>query len=79
VRAIREQLLDVLRHEGVAPIDVAPGAPFDPETQEAMESQDGPVPEVMVRDVLRPGYRHMGRLLRPARVAVIRPRARNED
>jgi molecular chaperone GrpE len=73
VRATREQLLDVLRREGVTPIDVAPGAFFDPELQEAVETREGPVAEPTVAAVRAPGYTFEGRVLRPARVTVVRP------
>ena len=76
VRATREQLLDVLRREGVTAIDLAPGVPFDPETQEAVETREGRVPEPRVAAVRQPGYTFEGRVLRPARVAVVRPPAR---
>jgi molecular chaperone GrpE len=73
VRATREQLLDVLRREGVAPIDVAPGALFDPELQEAVETREGRVAEPTVAAIREHGYTFEGRVLRPARVAVVRP------
>ena len=73
VRATREQLLEILRREGVGPIDVEPGVPFDPEWQEAVEIRDGPVPVSTVAAVRQPGYTFDGRVLRPARVAVVRP------
>lgn len=73
VRATREQLLDVLRREGVAPIELAPGALFDPEAQEAVETREGRVSEPTVAAVRLPGYTFEGRVLRPARVAVVRP------
>jgi len=73
VRATREQLLDVLRREGVTPIELAPGAVFDPEVQEAVETREGRVAEPTVAAVRQPGYTFEGRVLRPARVAVVRP------
>jgi molecular chaperone GrpE len=73
VRATREQLLDVLRREGVTPMDLAPGAPFDPEVHDAVETREGRVEEPTVEALRQPGYRFEGRVLRPARVAVVRP------
>ncbi|HXV63673.1 MAG TPA: nucleotide exchange factor GrpE [Vicinamibacteria bacterium] len=73
VRATREQLLDVLRREGVVPIDVEPGVLFNPESQEAIETREGAVPEPTVSAVGQAGYTHEGRVLRPARVTVVRP------
>ena len=75
VRATREQLLDLLRREGVALIHVEPGVAFDPELQEAVEIRDGPVPVSTVAGVRQPGSTCDGRVLRPARVAVVRPAA----
>ena len=77
VRATREQLLDLLRREGVARIDVEPGARFDPESQEAVEIHEGDVPETTVAAVRQPGYTFEGRVLRPARVAVLNPPREN--
>jgi len=73
VRATREQLLDVLRREGVRPIELTPGALFDPEVQEAVETREGRVAEPTVAEVRQRGYTFDGRVLRPARVAVVRP------
>lgn len=73
VRATLQQLLDMLRHEGVVPIEVEPGAPFDPRIHEAVESHPGDVAEMTVADVQQPGYLFEGQVLRPARVVVTRP------
>src|SRR5437773_6174568 len=68
VRATLQQLLDLLRREGVAPIEVEPGAPFDPRFHEAVETHEGDVPEMTVAAVRQPGYMFEGQVLRPARV-----------
>jgi len=73
VRATLRQLLDVLQRAGVVPIDVEPGAPFDPRTHEAVETREGDVPEPVVASVSQPGYLFEGQVLRPARVVVTRP------
>ena len=73
VRATLRQLLDVLRREGVTPIEVQPGAPFDPRSHEAVETHEGDVPEPTVAAVSQPGYMFEGQVLRPARVVVTRP------
>jgi molecular chaperone GrpE len=65
--------LDVLRREGVTPIEVQPGAPFDPRSHEAVETHEGDVPEPTVAAVSQPGYMFEGQVLRPARVLVTRP------
>lgn len=61
-------LLAALEKEGLVRIDPA-GAAFDPTEADAVmheEGDDGPV----VSDVLRPGYRWKGRVVRPAMVKV---------
>jgi molecular chaperone GrpE len=73
VRATLRQLLDTLRHEQVVPIDVSPGASFDPRFHEAIETRTGDVPEMAVTEVVQPGYVFEGQVLRPARVVVTRP------
>jgi len=48
-----------------------PNDPFDPSLHEALTSEDrDDVPEPTVIAVYQAGYRHAGRVLRPARVAV---------
>ena len=73
---------DALAKEGLERID-DPGAPFDPTVHDAVEhapaptadeGQTGPSEDVdagpVVADVLRPGYRWKGRVIRPAMVRV---------
>ncbi|MDQ3537851.1 MAG: nucleotide exchange factor GrpE [Actinomycetota bacterium] len=87
VQMVHGQLLDVLRRAGLEDVD-GPGAVFDPNHHEAMmqvaaaddEAADQqPAPngdpverEPVVVEVLRPGYRFKGRVLRPASVKVAR-------
>lgn len=64
----REQLLDTLAAEGVRPIEVEPGQPFDPTLHEAVSGGgDG---HLVVAEVMRRGYTMGERLLRPAMVEV---------
>jgi molecular chaperone GrpE len=61
-------LVGVLEKEGLERIDPK-GQPFDPNEADAVaheDADDGPI----VADVLRPGYRWKGRVLRPAMVKV---------
>jgi molecular chaperone GrpE len=73
VKATLRQLLDILRRGGVTPLDVEPGAPFDPRFHEAVEIQEGNVLETTVTAVSQPGYLYEGQVLRPARVVVTQP------
>ena len=64
----RDMLVGVLTKEGLERIDPA-GEPFDPNEADAVaheEGDEGPV----VAEVLRPGYRWKGRVIRPAMVKV---------
>ena len=64
----RDMLVNVLTKEGLERIDPV-GEPFDPNEADAVAHEagdDGPV----VAEVLRPGYRWKGRVIRPAMVKV---------
>ena len=71
VEMVYAEFLDVLRKSGLEEIGGV-GTPFDPMHHEAMMQveADEPVDEPTVVEVLRPGYRFKGRVLRPASVKV---------
>lgn len=71
VEIVYAKLLDLLRGEGLERID-AQGQPFDPTQHEALFQTEGGDGEAYVTDVLRPGYRLKGRVIRPAGVKVAR-------
>jgi molecular chaperone GrpE len=74
VAAIDRKLRLLLESEGVRPIEIAPGLPFDPREHEALLSvPDSGQPEGTVVTELQRGYRIRDRVLRPARVAVAGP------
>ena len=65
---VHASLVTLLEKEGLSRVDPA-GEPFDPTEHDAVahdEGDGGPT----VSEVLRPGYRWKGRLLRPAMVKV---------
>jgi len=73
VEIVFGELMDLLHKEGLQKID-ALGKPFDPTQHEAvLEVGDGP-PEgdPVVAEVVRNGYTHKGKVVRPAMVKVIR-------
>ncbi len=72
VEIIYQQLLEVLKKEGLEPINPC-SEPFDPECQEAVlsEVRDDHQDETVL-EVLEKGYRLKGVLLRPAKVKVCR-------
>jgi molecular chaperone GrpE len=71
VEIVYAKLLDILRAEGLERID-ARGKPFDPTEHEALFQVEGEDGEPYVADILRPGYRLKGRVVRPAGVKVAR-------
>ena len=73
VRATLQQLHAALRQEGVEPIVVAEGAPFDPQVHEAIAGYAADVARDTVAEVTQTGYTLDGLLLRPARVVVAHP------
>lgn len=72
-QATLRQLYRAFDKGGIKIIDPAPGQPFDPEWHEAMtvqESREHPVDTVL--SVIQRGYSLNGRLLRAARVIVVK-------
>jgi molecular chaperone GrpE len=71
---IRERLWRTLEKEGLEAID-ALGAPFDPELHDAVSQQpSADQPPGTVLEVILPGYRFKGRVIRHAQVVVAGPR-----
>jgi molecular chaperone GrpE len=71
VAAIDRKLRTLLESEGVSPIDVQPGTPFDPREHDAIANVPGTGrQEGEIVEQVRRGYRLRDRVLRPALVAV---------
>ena len=71
IAAIDRKLRLLLESEGVSPIVVAPGVPFDPAEHEAIVTvPESGQPEGAIVAELQRGYRIRDRVLRPALVAV---------
>jgi molecular chaperone GrpE len=70
VELVHAELLGVLEKTGLSRIE-AEGKPFDPNVHEAVMQDEGEG-DLVVADVLRPGYTLRGRVLRPAMVKVTR-------
>lgn len=71
---IERNFLSVLERHGVRREDVAVGAAFDPERQQAMSEQDSTTAAPgTILHVLTAGWALNGRLLRPAMVIVAKP------
>lgn len=69
-----EQLVSILKQEGLEELEIAEGDPFDPNIHEAMlaENRDG-LDQDTVLEVFQKGYTLGQDLLRPARVRVGKP------
>ncbi|MEM7807964.1 MAG: nucleotide exchange factor GrpE [Planctomycetota bacterium] len=75
VRGTLSQFLEVLKNNGVAPIEPADGDEFDANRHEALMQEpreDAPEAPVVTK-LLQKGYDFDGRVIRPAQVAVSRP------
>lgn len=71
VQATISLFLDVLKRHGVSRIEIAPGAPFDPNLHQAvMQQPSADVPPGGVVQVLQHGFLIHDRVLRPASVIV---------
>lgn len=65
---IKAQFEDVLRRNGLEKMEVLPGMPFDPASEEAIGETESSFPAGVIADVIESGYQLNGRVLRPARV-----------
>ena len=73
VQAIGTELESVLLRHGLDPVQVEEDASFDPEFHEAVETVTEDSLTKPRMELLRRGWRFDDRILRPARVRVIRP------
>lgn len=71
---IRAQLEDILRRHGMEAITAASGDTFNPERHESIGEEESEIPEGNVTSVLQKGYTLRGRLIRPARVKIAKPK-----
>lgn len=68
---ITNQLTDILKNEGLAPIEAMVGKEFDPNKMQAVEtSNDESMEDNVITKVMQPGYMYKDRVLRPAMVVV---------
>jgi molecular chaperone GrpE len=71
IRMLDRKAFDVLKAEGLEPIEAGPGMLFDPSVHDAVMGECSPdfEPNAIIK-VLEPGYTLKGRLLVPAKVMV---------
>lgn len=75
---IANQLVDILKQEGLAPID-ALGKEFDPKVMHAMQTEESEESENIVLRVMQQGYMYKDRVLRPAMVVVSKKKNNIEE
>lgn len=76
---ITNQLTDILKNEGLAPIEAKVGKEFDPKNMQAVEtSNDESVADNIITKVMQPGYMYKDRVLRPAMVVVNKKAVKEE-
>ncbi len=79
IELVYGELREVLRQEGLQSLE-AKGKPFDPNLHEAaLEVAGDENGELVVAEVLRPGYLFKGKVLRPSMVKVTRRRSENKE
>lgn len=77
---ITNQLTDILKNEGLAPIKANVGDDFDPKTMQAVEtSNDESIDDNKITKVMQSGYMYKDRVLRPAMVVVNKKEVKVEE
>lgn len=71
LRIVKDQLLALLKEEGVSEIEELVGKEYDPHSAEAVDMVGGEKDNIVV-EVVRPGYMLRETVLRPAQVKVSR-------
>ena len=74
MQIVHDQLMAALRQQQVQEIAPQPGDPFDPNHHQALMQQDADYPTPTVVQLMQKGYTMHDRTLRPAGVAVSRPK-----
>lgn len=72
VYMIRAQLMDAMKRYGLERIDVSLKDLFDPAIMEAVGEMEADGPEDSVADIIEQGYKLQNKVLRPARVRIVK-------
>lgn len=67
---IRSQISDILRKRGLEKIEVKIGDSFNPDVSEAIAETESDKPPGLIIEIIEPGYRLNGKIIRPARVKI---------
>lgn len=78
VQLVHRQITRVFTESGVEEFNPV-GSEFDPNIMEALSMQEADVEKQTVTQVFQKGYRIEGKIIRPARVVVARPRAKENS
>ncbi len=74
---IRTQIKDILKQRGAEEIPLKPGDPYDPSVAEAIaEGESSESPPGSILEVIETGYRLTDRVVRPARVRIVKDESR---
>ena|SRR3989344_4953915 len=71
---IRSQLLDLLKKRGLEKLVIESGKPFDPATSESITEVESDLPEGVVVEEIKSGYKLHEKIIRPAGVKVSKGR-----
>lgn len=77
IMLIRSQLEDVVRKRGIAVIQVQPGDIFNPEKHESIGEVESDKPAGSIAEAVQRGYELSGRVIRPARVRLVKESSTN--
>jgi molecular chaperone GrpE len=74
VSLIRSQLEDMLKKRGLSEIETKPGDEFNPALHEVLNTEESDRPNGTVTEVLERGYTLQGKVIKPVRVKISKPR-----
>ena len=79
-KMITNQIVDILKNEGLAPIDAKVGGDFNPAFMQAVETEsNNDLDDNKITKVMQSGYMYKDRVLRPAMVVVNKKEVKVED
>lgn len=67
---IRTQIEDILKRRGLEKINIKVGDQFDPSFSEAIAETESDKPPGTIVEIIEPGYKLSGKIIRPTRVKI---------
>jgi len=71
---IRTQLEEMLKKRGLSVIEAKPGDEFNPAFHEVLSTEESDKPEGTILEVLERGYTLQGKVIKPVRIKISKPR-----